>query len=81
VIARCRGPTRRDHYSLGAVITLLVALIVAATTRTAFLVGLPLASTATIVAVRSPSPRYLRTIGVVLVVASLVGGALAILSN
>lgn len=73
VIARRRGPTPHDRARVLAIIAFTLV-----TLWPAVLPALPIAVTAVVVALVSPSPRHLRTIGVGLVVASLVSGTLAV---
>jgi hypothetical protein len=78
VLARRRGPTPLDAARIAVLAILALAAIVLAFTRPAFAIAVPLAVVSTGIAIRAPSPRRLRAIGVGLVVASTVSGALAV---
>jgi hypothetical protein len=79
VIARRRGPTRTDLPRLATLAIMTLGSIALAFQFRAFALAVPLAAVSTLVAIRSPSPRQLRAIGIGLVAASVVSASLVVM--
>jgi hypothetical protein len=81
VIARHRRPASRvDAFVVAGLAAVLAAVIAAASREPIAAVAVPLAAIATAVSIRPPPATRLRAIGVVLVVASIASGAIALAS-
>jgi hypothetical protein len=79
VLARRRGPTRADVARIAVLVTMTLGCLAITFMVRELAIALPLATASTGIAIRSPSPRRLRAIGVGLVAASIVSATLAVL--
>lgn len=77
VIDNRRGRTRLAIGHAVALVAVAMAVVAVAFVRPLAAVSIPLAATAAIIAILSPSPRKLRALGVVLVVASVASAIVA----